>query len=117
MVKNEKWQDLVVFRRTTNVYELFFTTDSIPEDITDWTIYFTMKLQQKDPETSAIIVKDITAHTDAEHGKTEIELTPDDTDIDTRPYYYDIVVKDDEGNINVIANGRIHVKEHPTSRA
>lgn len=112
-----KYQDLEVFRRTTAVYELFFTTDGQYEDITGWTVYFTVKESQKDPDTSAIIKKDITSHLDAEHGKTEITLTPEDTDITPRTYWYDIVVKDDEGNINVISHGRIKVVEHATDRA
>ena len=112
-----KWQDLEIFKKTTNIYELLFTTDGMAEKITDWTIYFTVKEHQKDTDTQSIIKKDITSHIDAEHGKTEIELTPDDTDIDTRNYWYDIVVKDDVGNTNVIAHGRLRVVKHATTRA
>lgn len=112
-----KYIDIEIFKRTTNVYELVFTTDGVAEDITGWTIYFTVKISQKDVDTQSIIKKDITVHTDAVNGKTEIALTPDDTDIDTRPYWYDIVVEDTENNINVVANGRMRVKEHATDRA
>jgi hypothetical protein len=112
-----KYQDLEVFRRTSNVYELFFTTDGQYEDITGWTVYFTVKESQKDSDSSAIIQKDITSHIDGEHGRTEIVLTPEDTDITSRVYWYDIVVKDDEDNINVVSHGRLKVVEHATDRA
>jgi len=104
-------QDLELYRKSTKQYELFFTEDGIQMDITDWSIYFTVKTNMSDTDVNAKIKKIVTEHVSAIEGKTLIELTPDDTNIPKGNYYYSIDYKDDLGNEGVLVSGRISVSE------
>jgi len=102
---------LIIYRKSTKIYELEFSKDEVRIPITDWTIYFTVKTNVDDSDANAIIKKDITAHTDSENGKTEINLSSVDTDLTPKNYYYSIDYKDDEGNEGVLYYGRLTIKK------
>lgn len=112
----EIWKDLEIFRKTTKVYELNFKKDGQVLPITGWTIYFTVKENMADPDVDAKIKKDITTHIDPTQGKTIIELSTIDTDLDPKSYYYDIKYKDAEGNAGILFRGRITIIEPVTTR-
>lgn len=116
MKPDEKWKDLQLIRKTSKSYELTFKKDGVPQNITDWTIYFTVKLNMQDSDDSAKIKKDVTTHVDVLNGKTLIELCSSDTDIPARSYYYDIKYKDANDNVGVILRGRYKVVEIVTQR-
>ncbi len=105
------WKDLKIIRKTTKIYELIFTKDGIAQDITGWTVYFTVKENMQDSDENAKIKKAITSHTDAVNGKTTINLTTEDTDLEAKSYYYSIDVKDNEGNQVVLFYGHILFEE------
>jgi hypothetical protein len=88
---------MTIIRQTDNNIELTFTENGDPVNITGMTILFTVKRQcdiDKDDEF-ALIKKDITIHTQPEQGKSEINLSNEDTDIEAGNYYYDLrLVKD-----------------------
>ena len=107
--------DLKIFKKTTKTYELNFTKDGVTTDITDWTIYFTVKEKKSDTDDNAKIKYDITIHQDATNGKTLIDLTQDDTNR-TGNYYYSIDYKDDEDNVGVLYYGRILFLEKVAQR-
>jgi hypothetical protein len=44
-------KDMEIYRKTTNYFELHFKKDGIAEDITGWTVYFTVK----EPESGSFI--------------------------------------------------------------
>ena len=104
-----KCQNLEIEKKTTKVYELTFKKDGTVEDITDWTIYFTVKENVEDDDDDAEIKKSITSHTFPTTGTTEIDLSISDTNIAVGNYYYSIDYKDDEGNIGTILRGRLKI--------
>lgn len=108
--------NLQVFKKTTMNYELRFTENGIPKDITDWTIYFTVKQKISDEDAQAKINHDITTHQDPTGGKTIIQLTQEDTNR-IGSYHYDITYKDDQGNVGVLYYGRILFAQKSTRRA
>lgn len=112
------YKDLVIMKKTTKIYEVTFKhkQTGAKEDITDWTLYFTVKANMLDIDDNAKIKKDVTIHEDAINGKTVIELSANDTDLDAGIYYYDIKYKDDEDNIGIIVSGRITMVEPVTQR-
>ena len=113
------WKCLELIKGTTKNYEIKFTKNGTAQDITGWTVFFTLKESMKDPDSSAIIRKDITIHEDASSGISVIELTSTDTDIDPGTYYFDIKYKDNESppNIGVLFMGRLKVIESVTQRS
>ena len=112
------YQNLEIVQKTTHIYEVQFKKNGVYQDITDWTVFFTVKTKLSDEDNFAIIKKTITSHTDAENGKTLIELTPVDTDITPKSYYYDIKYKDNSSpaNIGVIIQGRLTITKIVTQR-
>ena len=111
-----KTQDLEIDRKTTKAYELRFTKNCTPLDITGWIIYFTVKKNMKDSDTIAVIKKDLTIHSDPSNGKTLLELTADDTDL-VGSFYYDIKYQDTTGGKDIIIKGRLKINESVTQRA
>lgn len=105
-----KHKNLQIFKNTSKEYELRFSKDNSPLDISGWTIYFTAKINMADVDANAAISKTVTSHVEATNGKTLIELSPTDTDIDPKPkYWYSIDYKDDEGNEEVILHGKLQI--------
>lgn len=105
-----QYQDLEFFRKGTPSYELIFTKDGAPINITDWTIYLTVKENMVDTDANAKIKRDITTHTDAVNGKSLITLTSTETDL-IGNYYYSFDFKDDEGNEGVLYHGRMKISD------
>lgn len=108
-------ENLTLFSNTTKAYELRFTRNGIPEDITGWTVYFTVKEEENDADNDAVIKKDITSHTDPTNGITLIQLTTSDTDREGS-FRYDIKFKDDEGNSDILLWGEISFVKPITQR-
>ena len=106
-----KWEELKVFRKTTKKYELQFKKEGIVEDITGWTIYFTVKEKMEDTDENAKISKKITSHSDPTNGKTLIELTVANLDLPLGNYYYSIDFLDDEGNAGILLHGWFKIEK------
>ena len=83
-------QDLNVVRNTSKSYTLTIEDSGSPVDISDYTIYFTVKKNSNQADAQALISKTVTIHTEPLQGKTIISLTPTDTDIAPGTYLYNI---------------------------
>ena len=94
----------------TKQYELVFTKDGSAVDLTDWTIYFTVKENMEDADSASKIATSVSTFDDAISGKALIPLTVADTSIDVGQYYYSFDYKDDEGNQGVLLEGRLTVR-------
>ncbi len=83
---------LSIIKQTDQNITITFTENDSPVDITDYTILFTVKKQCdiNKSDDFALIKKTITEHIDAEGGKSNIELSNEDTDIDAGNYYWDL---------------------------
>jgi len=75
-------------------------TTTTPVDLTNSTVYFTVK-PQKDKhdqdDTDAVINKDITSHVNVVTGETQVTLDKTDTDIEAGSYLFNIKYKDPNG--------------------
>lgn len=107
----EKCRRLKIYRKSTKTYELQFKKDGAVIDITDWTIYFTIKESMEDDDNEAKLQKIVISHADAPSGIALIELSSSDTDIEKGNYYYSMDYKDNEGNEDVLFAGRILIEE------
>lgn len=69
-----------------------FTKNGSPFNITGYTLLFTVKTPDEIDvaDTSAVIRKNIVAHTDPVNGKSAIVLSNTETDIAVGKYYWDI---------------------------
>lgn len=110
--------NLSIIRGDDKYYNLTFTDGTGSAiDITNWTIYFTVKSNLSDTDDSnALIQKDVSSHTDPTNGKTRVHLTHGDTDLTKGDYYYDIQVKKDNGDIITVVNGIFEVAYDVTRR-
>lgn len=107
--------------RNTVVFNLEFKdADDVAIDITNYTVYFTLKKYIDDLDVDAILQKDVTVHSDPTEGITEITLSSVDTKDLEGNYYYDIVYDDNTvsfGNIVTVDHGIIYFKKSITQRS
>lgn len=104
-------KELEIFCKTTKIYELIFTKNKIAQDITGWTIYYTVKEKKEDSDANAKIDKKITSHSNPTGGKTLIELTPSDADLDPKNYWYSIDYKTSDDNVGILFEGKVTFKK------
>lgn len=83
-------------------------------DITGWTFYLTVKKELSDSDADALIQEKVTSHTDPTNGKTEFELSSDQTDVNSDTYYYDIQGIDNDEKITTFVNRRMKIVEDVT---
>jgi hypothetical protein len=85
---------LSMIRGDTRSYTLTFTKeDGSTQNITGWTITFTLKKNWQLPDSEASLQKIITSHIDAANGKSNLALFPADTkNLDPQDYDFDIQV-------------------------
>lgn len=108
-----------IYRGDTETLNLNFTDeDSATIDITDWVVFFTVKLKGDTAinDDNAILKKDVTVHDDPLNGKTSIDLTKVDTDIKIGSYEYDIQTKDSNGDITTIVVDTFEIHKDITKR-
>lgn len=88
-------------------------------DLTGATVYFTAKADFDNDETdsSAVISKDITSHTDPTGGTTTLLLTSDDTDVTPGTYKCDVHVKTADGTVIVYEPEKLIIKPTVTLRS
>ncbi len=105
---------ITFYRENTVNINLTFTD----VDLTGATVYFTIKVDSDtDPaDTTAIISKDLTVHTDPLLGKTTISLSPTDTDKTPGDYKYDIKLKKSTGDQQTVVKGKCEIKAAITNR-
>lgn len=84
-------------------------------DITDWTIWLTVKKSYADSDANAVIQVKQTNHTDASNGVSSIAIDRDDsTDFSEGEYYCDIQVKNDSDEVLTIYSSKFIVKPEVT---
>lgn len=107
---------LEIKRGDSKSYTLFFTDEnSVPLDITGYTLFFTVKEKLDDVDTSAKISYTITTFTSPTTGEAVINLTPSNTNL-IGSYLFDIQIKDTAGNITTILEGIINFSRDVTLR-
>ena len=92
-------------------YRVWNSTTRKYVNITDWTIWFTVKTNKTDTDDNALILKKITSHTDAVNGLTTVSLSNSDTDLDAGTYYYDLARLDANGKKRTYLDGKFIVKQ------
>lgn len=96
-----------------------YQRDGLARTLVDATVRFTVKPTEwdtDDDDSSATIVKNVTSHTDAAAGESEITLSPTDTYITPGDYFWDIRVEESGGEIYKVAEGKFKVDGSPTNR-
>jgi hypothetical protein len=105
-----------VYRGDTFGLILTFKNNDIPQDITGWTLFFTLKTAVDDPDSSAILKIDWTTHTDPTNGISTLTLTATQTDALAGAYYYDIQTKNTSSTIQTILYGTMTFTKDITRR-
>lgn len=112
--------DITIFRNRTYPFTYNHTdTAGAAVSLTGATVYFTVKSVWWDSsaaDTTALIQKTITSHTDPDAGVTEWTINDSDTDIAPGRYYYDVVVEFDGKSQPPSLYGKFTVTGTPTNR-
>lgn len=91
-------------------------TSGEPVDITDWTVFFTVKHDIRETDEQAAISKTVTDHSDPTSGLTTIVLSSEDLTIEPGKYTYDFQVKDDGGNVMSQRHAQLTIVPDVTQR-
>ena len=93
-------------------------SDGTPFDLTGYTAFFTIKniSDNSADDSSAILAKNWTNHSDPVNGKTILAATSDEMTIDEGLYKYDVQIKSPTANITTIIAGDISILEDITKR-
>jgi len=113
IISPQKRADLFIIRGDT--VSLPFTVDM---DLTDCTVYFTAKstISNSADDSDAVMSVTVTDHNDPTNGVTTIPLTSTTTNVTPGTYYYDIQIKDGDGNITSIPVRKLEVAGDITRR-
>lgn len=101
-------------------FQYYETDGTTPRTLVGATVYFTVKENKFDSDaddSESAIYKTITSHTTPASGLTTITLTDTDTNVTPKNYFYDVRVKETDGNIYMATSGRCRVNGTPTNRA
>jgi len=100
---NVKRGDTLKFRFTFT-----YTDTGLPVNISAWTIWFTLKKNENDPDSSAIVQKQFKSFTDPTNGITSITAaTSSETYGLLGKYFYDVQYKDGSGDVRTPDSGTI----------
>jgi len=91
-------------------------SDGTSRDITGWTLRVTVKERKTDPDSDAVITKDITSHSAPTDGATEFTFTSSETSDLNGSYYYDIQITDADGDIHTATTGTVTFTQGVTNR-
>lgn len=104
-------------RKTSHSFLIKFKKDGYATSIKNWTIYFTMKKNITDSDDNATLKKDITDHYDEDSGFSLVDLIRNDLDVTPGSYVFEVEWVDDEGNGDVVIEGRINIERKKTNRS
>lgn len=111
---------LTVDRGTTYTINIVYKKNGVAASLAGATVRFTVKTSEYDSNTTdstAVITKNITAHTDAPNGLSLVTLDPTDTaTLTPGKYYYDIKVAEAGGAVYKIDEGTLALDASPTNR-
>lgn len=111
--------DITINQGTTYTMAYTYTVNGSAGNLTGATIRFTVKDAEYDTssdDSTALIKKNVTSHSDPTAGISSIDLAPVDTDVTPGKYFYDIKVEDSAGNIYKTHEGRLTIDGSPTNR-
>jgi hypothetical protein len=87
-------------------------------NLTGYTAFFTIKniSDNSADDSSAILAKNWTTHSDPVNGQTLLTATPAQMTIDEGTYKYDVQIKSPAGDITTVIAGNISILEDITKR-
>lgn len=110
-------QTIQIIRRDDVTLNIEFTNENdLPVNISDATVFLTVKKKLNDDDSKALISKTTTTHIEPVVGKTKIELSNADTNIAPRAYYYDLQLVLEGGKVASTTYGRFEVVQDVTVR-
>ena len=110
--------DISIKRNNDRNLNIAVKKDGVAVDITGWTVKMAVKRSRDDTDAEAIFVKTVTSHTDPTAGETTIPIAASDTaDEPVAPYYYDILVIDDQSKRQSSNTGNFIIVQEVTDGA
>lgn len=99
--------NITEYERTDVSYQITFTEDGAPVDLTGCEIYFTVKDHWNKPDSAALIKVDVSNVPDPHLGIAVLEIPYAQTEGVTGELYYDIKFKNNSDKVQRLAHGKI----------
>lgn len=80
----------IIQRDTITINFILTNEDGQPIDLTETTLFFTVKKRLGQTDDDAVISKEVTDHINEEAGETAVTLGSAETDVKSGNYYWDI---------------------------
>lgn len=85
-------------------------------DITDWTLFVTVKEREEDDDEDAVASAEQASHTSPTGGTTKLKIPAADMDALEGAFHYDVQVKNDADEIFTLLSGTMYVGADKTRR-
>jgi hypothetical protein len=114
--------DITLYRKTDQTidFQYYDTDNTTARTLAGATVYFTVKTNKYDSDSDdseALIYKNVTSHTNAAAGESQIVLSDTETNVEPNRYFYDIKVKESDGNIYLATSGTCKIIATTTNRS
>ena len=108
--------DLQLVRSDSKTYTINVTNNGVAQDISGWSLYFTVKNDYEDADVDAIISVDVTFPSNASSvaGVGYLPITSDDSDVALGNYKYDMKLISNVSTKQTFARGKYNII--PTAR-
>lgn len=83
-------------------------------DITGWTFVLSLKEERRDPDSEAVIRKEVTTHDSPTNGQTRVALQSNETEPLFGDFWYDLKFKTNGGEVDTILNGVFRIEDSIT---
>lgn len=110
---------LEIVRGDDTAIEVTFTDKATgdPIDLTGSTVMFTVRADRDDTDDENAIIKvDVTVHTDPTAGQTVINMTHEDTAVQTGNFFYDVQYVDTANKVQTLVIGEVAIVQDVTKR-
>lgn len=109
--------NLEIIRGDTESIEISYDVDGTPLDLTDGTVFMTLKAAIDDSDDDAVLKGQTSTHLDPTNGITVITFSNTETAaVDPGVYFYDIQFKASDGTITSMPYRKIRVLPDITNR-
>jgi hypothetical protein len=117
MSTNYDASNITTFRGDDLAFDVVFEDcEEVPVDVTGWTLFFTIKVNRHDTDSTAVFAKEYHNTFNPTAGLITVFMSHSETDVLNGTYFFCIQIKKADGTIQTITRGGISFLQDVTRR-